>query len=192
MVPKNRTKSGVLGAVAALLAAPLLFAAPAAHAAPAPEVLLSCDLSGKAGFSPALSLNPSGESTRIRVDGAATACRSGSGIGVTSAKFGGTLNGRMSCTAPPRDVDGDVQITWTYADGSTRKSTAKFALDMRGDLANPSKPITGTFTGQSTDGEFEGNRHTGRGRIDSAGIARDCLTGGLGSVKFNGTYEMSR
>lgn len=190
MVSKAAAKSGILGVVATLVVTPLLTSAMAAQAAPAPETLLSCAMSGKAAFSPALSLNPSGQRTRLEVHGNATRCRSG--IGVTSAEFSGSMTGRMSCTSPPRNVDGDVRITWTYADGSTAKSTAKFALDLKGDLSDPSEPITGTFTGESTEGEFKGNEHTGRGRVDSAGVARGCFTGGLESLKFNGTYQMSR
>lgn len=193
MFPKTGKKSGILGAAVTLLAAPLL-TAPPAQAAPAPasETLLSCDMSGKASFAPALSLNPSGQRTRVNVTADATGCSSRSGLDVTSARLTGAMVGHMSCSSPPRDVNGDIEITWTRADGSTAKSTANFALDLRGDLSNPSKPITGTFTGQNTDGAFKGNEHRGQGRIDSSGLARGCFTGGLESLNFNGSYRLTK
>lgn len=193
MVSKIGKKSGILAASMTLLAAPLLIAPPTQAAPePAPEKLLSCDMSGKASFAPALSLNPSGQRTRVNVTAEATRCSSRSGLDVTSAQLTGALTGRMSCSSPPRDVNGDVEITWTRADGSTATSTANFALDLRGDLSNPSKPITGTFTGQNTDGAFRGNEHRGQGKIDSSGLARGCFTGGLESLNFNGSYRMTK
>ncbi|MFC7342938.1 hypothetical protein [Saccharopolyspora griseoalba] len=193
-------KSTVLGAAAAMVAAPLLSGALTANAsperspAPAPEAVLTCDLSGTAEFSPALSLNPAGESTQMKVEGEASGCKGQAARQdeVVSAKFSGDLSGKMSCTSLPRGVGGDVEITWTYADGSTKTSTADFELNMEGDLSKPSQPITGAFTGEGTDGEFKGNKHTGKADIDPSSLAGGCLTGGVKSMDFSGSYEMSK
>lgn len=205
MVSKLGKKSGILGAAAALAAAPVLAATMTAQAAPqpapapAPETLLSCDMSGKAEFSPALSVNPAGESTQMKVSGEATGCEGQSQRqdGVVSAKFSGALEGQMSCTSLPRDVGGDVEITWTYEDGSTKTSTADFNLNMEGDLTNPNEPVKGAFTGSTTDGEFAEAKHEGKAEIDPASLAGGCAGGavtgsGLESMAFNGSYEMTK
>jgi hypothetical protein len=198
MLSKFGKKSAVFGAATAMVAAPLLSSALTAQASPepspAPAPVLSCDMSGKATFSPALSLNPMGKSTQMKVEGEATGCQDNGQRQnkVVSAKFSGALSGQMSCTSLPRDVGGDVDITWTYADGSTEKSTANFVLNMNGDLSDPSKPITGEFTGESKDGEFKGNKHTGSAKIDPASLAGGCLAGGIESMEFGGKYKMSK
>lgn len=52
--------------------------------------------------------------------------------------------------------------------------------------------FSGVLSGQiGTDGEFKGNKHTGKAKIDPASLAGGCLAGGVNSMDFNGTYEMT-
>ncbi|SFS72990.1 hypothetical protein [Saccharopolyspora flava] len=102
MLSQFGKKSAVAGAAAALVAAPLLGALTAQAApSPAPEdtkALLSCDLSGTAEFAPALSANPLGEQTQMKVEGSAKNCAPAGreAADVQSATFSGDLSGTMS------------------------------------------------------------------------------------------------
>ncbi|MEB3367449.1 hypothetical protein [Saccharopolyspora mangrovi] len=198
MLSKIGTKSGIFSAAAVLAAAPLLAGALTAQAEPSPapdaKALLTCDLNGTAAFSPALSANPLGANTQMKVDGQAANCKPAGRAAedVVSATFTGDLAGKMSCTSLPRDVGGDVDITWKYEDGSTKTSKANFSLDMQGDLSNPDQPVTGAFTGKTVDGEFAEAQHKGSGQFDMASAAGGCLGGGLSSLDFGGKYELSQ
>lgn len=198
MLSKIGTKSGIFSAAAVLAAAPLLAGALTAQAEPSPapeaKTLLTCDLNGTASFSPALSANPFGANTQMKVDGQAANCKPAgrAAEGIVSATFTGDLAGRMSCTSLPRDVGGDVDITWKYEDGSTKTSKADFSLNMEGDLSNPGQPVTGAFTGKTVDGEFTDAQHKGSGQFDMASAAGGCLGGGLSSLDFGGKYELSQ
>ncbi|MDI2027050.1 hypothetical protein QFW96_00440 [Saccharopolyspora sp. TS4A08] len=198
MLSQFTKKSAITGAAAALVAAPLLGALTAQAApSPAPEdakAVLSCDLSGTAEFAPALSANPLGEQTQMKVSGDAKNCAPAGreAADVESATFSGDLAGTMSCTSLPRDVNGDVDITWKLKDGSTETSKANFALNMEGDLTNPGQPVTGAFEGETTDGEFADAKHKGTGKFDMASAAGGCLAGGLSTLDFAGEYELSK
>jgi hypothetical protein len=198
MLSKLGTKSGIFSAAAVLAAAPLLAGALTAQADPAPapdaKTLLTCELTGSAAFSPALSANPLGANTMMKVDGQAANCKPAgrAAEGIVSATFTGDLAGKMSCTSLPRDVGGDVDITWKYEDGSTKTSKADFSLNMQGDLSNPGQPVTGAFTGKTVDGEFSNAQHKGSGQFDMASAAGGCLAGGLDSLDFAGKYELSQ
>lgn len=199
MLSRIGKKSSVFGAAAFLAAAPLLAATLTAQAAPSPapenaKALLSCDLSGTAEFAPALSANPLGEQTQMKVSGEAKNCAPAGreAADVESATFSGDLAGTMSCTSLPRDVGGDVDITWKLKDGSTTTSKANFAMNMEGDLTNPGQPVTGAFVGDTTDGEFADAQHKGTGKFDMASAAGGCLSGGLSSLDFAGKYELSQ
>ncbi|TDD90886.1 hypothetical protein E1202_07185 [Saccharopolyspora karakumensis] len=198
MLSKFGKKSGIFGATAALVAAPLIAATVSAHAEPSPapdaKALLSCDLSGTAAFAPALSMNPAGADTQLKVDGQATNCAPAgrAAEGVVSATFTGDMAGKMSCTSLPRGVGGDVDITWKYEDGSTKTSKANFELNLEGDLTNASKPAGGAFTGKTTSGEFAESSHKGSAQFDLASAAGGCMAGGLNSLDFAGKYELSQ
>ncbi|MEV4644399.1 hypothetical protein [Saccharopolyspora sp. NPDC049357] len=198
MLSKLGTKSGIFGAAAVLAAAPLLAGALTAQADPSPapeaKTLLTCELKGSSSFAPALSGNPFGANTQMKVDGQAANCKPASKAaeGVVSATFTGDLSGKMSCTSLPRDVGGDVDITWKYEDGSTKTSKANFSLNMQGDLSNPGQPVTGSFTGKTVNGEFTDAQHKGTGQFDMASAAGGCLGGGLSSLDFAGKYELSQ
>ncbi|WP_406689871.1 hypothetical protein REH65_28550 [Saccharopolyspora sp. ID03-671] len=196
MMPHFGKKSALFGATAALAAAPLLGGLLTAQAAPAApdKALLTCDMTGTAQFSPALSGNPFGAATTMKVEGEAIGCTpSGSWAeDVESATFSGDLSGRMSCTSLPRDVGGDVDITWKFKDGSTETSKANFSLKLEGNPLRPSQGVSGAFVGETTDGEFADAKHKGTGKFDMASAAGGCLAGGLSTLDFAGEYELSK
>lgn len=190
MLSKLGKKSAIFASAATLVIAPLIVTSMTAQAEPesSAQTLLTCNLSGKADFSPALGLNPAGQSTEMAVQGQATDCQGD--VDVASATFEGALSGQMSCTSLPRDVGGQVDITWKAADGSTTTSKATFNLAMEGDLSNPTNPITGQFTGENTEGSFSGAKHNGEAKINPASVAGGCLTGGVQSMEFDGEYSL--
>ncbi|RRO16694.1 hypothetical protein EIL87_12810 [Saccharopolyspora rhizosphaerae] len=199
MLSKNQKKTGVLSAAAVLAAAPLLVGALTAQASPvAPpaqaEAMLTCHLNGTAEFSPVLTPSPFATDTRMEITGEAAGCSSADRAAedIVGATFRGALDGKMSCMNLPRDAAGDFDITYQYADGSTKTSKANLKLDLSDNSDRPAAPAEGALVGKTTAGEFAEANHRATTQFDLASAADECLSEGLESLDFTGQYELSR